>query len=84
MAGVTILRLSGRQRLALYDEDGTLVGAVGFSCPAAVMRMRPALAEARPLAEVTTDLLANQGRRGRRRAHCRIVSVPTRHARRGW
>src|SRR3954449_9016993 len=42
---ITVLELSETKRLALYGTAGLLTGAVGFSAPSAVMKMRPLLSE---------------------------------------
>jgi 3-phenylpropionate/trans-cinnamate dioxygenase ferredoxin reductase subunit len=51
---VVVLELSDIKRLALYGTDGLLTGAVGFSSPSAVMKMRPMLTEPTPFAEAVT------------------------------
>ena len=42
---IVVRELSETKRLALYAVDGLLTGAVGFSAPSAVMKMRPMLSE---------------------------------------
>jgi len=48
---IVVLELSEIKRLALYGVAGVLTGAVGFSSPSAVMKMRPLLANSTPLAD---------------------------------
>ena len=45
---IMVFELSDIKRLALYGTDGILTGAVSFSSPSAVMKMRPLLAEPTP------------------------------------
>jgi len=45
---IVVRELSDTKRLALYGVDGMLVGAVGFSSPSAVMKMRPMLSDPTP------------------------------------
>jgi len=47
---IVVRELSETKRLALYAVDGLLTGAVGFSSPSAVMKMRPMLSEPTPIA----------------------------------
>lgn len=56
---VTVLELSETKRLALYGSGGLLTGAVGFSSPSAVMKMRPLLSE--PTAFATAVERASSG-----------------------
>ena len=42
--------------VALYSREGRLVGAAGFSAAGAVMRLRPDIADAAPVAEVAARL----------------------------
>jgi NADPH-dependent 2,4-dienoyl-CoA reductase/sulfur reductase-like enzyme len=48
---IVVLELSETKRLALYAVGGVLTGAVGFSSPSAVMKMRPLLTDPTPFAE---------------------------------
>jgi len=47
---IVVCELSETKRLALYGAAGVLVGAVAFSAPSAVMKMRPMLADETPFA----------------------------------
>ena len=54
---VTVVEVGPRQRpLAVYSKDGRLTGVVGFSAGGAVMKLRDAIAEQRPVDEVLAAL----------------------------
>jgi 3-phenylpropionate/trans-cinnamate dioxygenase ferredoxin reductase subunit len=56
---IVVLELSDIKRLALYGTDGVLTGAVSFSSPAAVMKMRPLLTDRTPFAEAVDTARAS-------------------------
>jgi 3-phenylpropionate/trans-cinnamate dioxygenase ferredoxin reductase component len=59
---VHLIAWGPKQRtVALYARDGRLTGAVGFSAAAAVMRLRPDIADGTPLAEVVSRLAGTAG-----------------------
>lgn len=54
---VTVVRTGNRQReVAVYARDGHVTGVVGFSASAAVLRLRQAVADAAPVADVLAVL----------------------------
>jgi len=58
---IVVLELSETKRLALYGTAGVLTGAVGFSSPSAVMKMRPLLSDPTSFADAVDRANGRQG-----------------------